>query len=290
MATTSDGATPKRPFKDGVKLSVIGFGVIVVVGLDQEEANHLVAEAVVRGVNYFDVAPQYGDGEAEEKLGVALQPYRERVFLACKTLRRDARGAEAELERSLKRLRTDHFDLYQFHGVITKEDVDRIFAPGGAIETFAKAREQGKVRFIGFSAHSVEAGLAMMDRFDFDSILFPINFVCYAQGNFGPQVVERAKEKGVARLGLKALARGPWPTGVEHTYSKRWYRPFDDREAARQALRFSLSEDVTAIVPPGDERLYRLTLDLAGSLEPLARDERQELLASTQGWEPLFRA
>ena len=277
---------PKRLYTDGVKLSVIGFGGMIIVGHEQIEANQIVTEAVDRGINYFDVAPEYGDGEAEEKLGIALQPYRNRVFLACKTLQRDAQGAQKELDRSLKRLRTDHFDLYQFHAVNTMEDVNRIFASDGAIQTYITAREQEKVRFIGFSAHSVEGALAMMDRFNFDSILFPINFVCYAQG-FGPQVLQRAKEKGVARLALKALAHHPWPEGVDRKY-RCWYQPVDDLKLARQALRFTLSEDITAAVAPGDLRLYRSALDLASSLDPLTQEERQQILVSTQGCQPIF--
>lgn len=281
---------PKRPYREGVELSIIGFGGIVVMGLEQKEANRIVAEAIERGVNYFDVAPSYGRGEAEEKLGIALQPYREKVFLACKTGRRDAQGAQEELEQSLRRLRTDHFDLYQFHAVRSVEEVEQIFSPGGALETFLKAREQGKVRFLGFSAHSVEAALAMLDRFPFDSVLFPINFVCYAQGNFGPQVVQRAKERGTARLALKAMAYTPWPQGMERKYRKCWYRPVDEREMVRQALRFTLSEDVTAAIPPGDENLFRLALEAVLPFEPLTAEERQRLLASTQGLQPLFRA
>jgi predicted aldo/keto reductase-like oxidoreductase len=99
-------------------------------------------------------------------------------------------------------------DLYQFHAVTQLDDVDRIFAAGGAMETFAKARSDGKIRYIGFSAHSEEAAIAMMDRFSFDSVLFPFNLVCTAQGHFGPAVMEKAIKKGVARLALKMLAGG----------------------------------------------------------------------------------
>ncbi len=284
---------PRRRYKDNIELSIIGFGGIVVVGLEQSEANRIVAESVERGVNYFDVAPSYGDGEAEIKLGEALEPYRKHVFLACKTQRRDAPGAQQELERSLKRLRTDHFDLYQHHAVTTLEDVERIFAPGGAQELFLKAREQGKVRYLGFSAHSVAAALAMLERFPFDSVLFPINFVCYAQGNFGPQVVAKARERGAARLALKALAYTRWPEGTDRRktgYPKTWYQPVTDRELASQALRFTLSEDITAAIPPGDERLYRLALELASRFVPMTPEERRALLARTVGVEPIFRA
>ena len=280
---------PRRPYRDGVELSTIGFGGIVVVGLEQRDANRIVATSVERGVNYFDVAPSYGNAEAEEKLGIALEPYRDQVFLACKTGRRDAEGAEKELEQSLQRLHTDHVDLYQFHAVSKMEEVEQLLAPGGAAEVFLKARDQGKVRFVGFSAHSVQAALALLDRFECDSVLFPLNFVCWAQGDFGSRILQRAKEKGVARLALKALAYTRWSEGEERAYPKCWYRPVDDPELARQALQFTLSEDITAAIPPGDERLYRLALDLASNLEPLAPEKRQQLLAGTESLKPIFR-
>ena len=281
---------PRRKYNDDVSLSIIGFGGIVVVGLEQKDANQMVVESIERGVNYFDVAPTYGNGEAEEKLGIALRPYRKEVFLACKTTERDARGAQKELEQSLRTLHTDYFDLYQFHGVTTMEDVENIWAPGGAAETFIAAREQGKVRFLGFSAHSEQAALAMLERFEFDSILFPINFVCYAQGDFGPQVVRRAKEKGVTLLALKAMAHHTYAESDERIHPKCWYRPVTDPELARQALRFTLSEGVTAAIPPGDERLFRLALSLAGELDPIAPGERQQLVANTQGLQPIFHS
>ena len=281
---------PRRTYKDGIELSVIGCGGIVLMGMPQKEADRVVAEMVARGVNYFDVAPSYGDGEAEEKMGRALAPWRKDVFLACKTMHRDAPGARTELDRSLKRLKTDHFDLYQFHAVTTMDDVEQIFARGGAMETYAKARDAGTIRHIGFSAHSQTAALTMMDRFPFDSVLFPFNLVCYARGNFGPAVMARAKEKGVARLALKMLTRGPWPEGAERSYPNAWYQPIDEPAAARDAVRFTLSEDVTAAIPPGDIRLFNLAVGLAAAFEPLSPAERAEILAGTQGMEPLFRS
>ena len=258
------------------------------VDMGQPASDAIVSESFDYGINYFDVAPFYGSGEAEQKLGHALRPYRGRSFLACKTLERRARGASAELEQSLRALRTDHFDLYQFHAVTTEEEVAEIFSPGGAAEAFVRAREDGKIRFIGFSAHSVAAALAMMASFDFDSILFPVNFVCYAQGNFGPQVIKQAMKRNVSRIALKALAHSPWRKREVRTYPKCWYRPVEDRSLARQALRFTLSEGVTAVLPPGDERLFRLTLELAPELTPMSREERDLLLTSTKGITPLL--
>jgi predicted aldo/keto reductase-like oxidoreductase len=281
---------PRRPYAGDIDLSIIGFGAIVLMGMEQRDANRIVADVVDKGINYFDVAPSYGGGEAETKLGPALEPHREKVFLACKTMCRDAKGASEELERSLSRLRTDHLDLYQFHAVTKMEEVEQIFGPAGAMEAFVKGREEGKVRHLGFSAHSEEAALAMLDRFHFDSILFPTNLVCFTNGHFGPRVIQHAKEKGTARLALKAMAYTPWPKGEEHGYPKCWYKPISDPDLAGLALRFTLSEDITAAIPPGDERLFRIALAAAGGFKPLTESERRELVERAKGLEPLFKA
>ncbi len=285
---------PRRPFKDGFDLSVIGCGAIVLVGQEQAAADREIARTVDRGVNYFDVAPSYGKGEAEEKLGIALQPYRSDSFLACKTQRRGAEEAGEELETSLRRLKTDHFDLYQLHAMTKMEDVNTVFAPGGAMETLVRAREEGKVRYLGFSAHDEAVALALLDRFDFDSVLYPVNYVCWAEGSFGPAVVQKAKEKDCALLGLKALAFTPWASQEQKKESgsrKCWYRPIDDVESARLALRFALSQGAVSAIPPGDERIYRMAVDLAAAgLPPLTERESADLLASAAEMKPLFRA
>lgn len=279
---------PKREFRDGIQLSIIGFGGIVVVGQESSVGRDDVARAFDRGINYYDVAPSYFEGEAERKLGVSLQPYRDRSFLACKTGKRDAKGARAELECSLKRLKTDHFDLYQFHAVTTMEDVEQILGVGGAMETFLEARDEGKIRYIGFSAHNEQAAISLLDRFDFDSVLFPVNYVCYAQGGFGPGIMAKAQETGAARLALKGMAHRPWGEDEERLHSKTWYRPFDEKARMAQALRFTLSEPISAALPPGEENLFRLAIDMAAAFEPLSAEERSELLASTRGTAPIF--
>ncbi len=288
MNSTSAVPLPRRKFKNDDMLSIIGFGGMLCVNQSPEKCANIVAESFERGVNYFDVAPSYGNGEAEQKLGPALEPYRKRSFLANKTMQRDAGGARRELEQSLRRLRTDHFDLYQFHAVTTLEEVDAIFSKGGALETFLQARVAGRIRYIGFSAHSEEAALELRQRFDFDSILFPFNVVCYSQGKFGPRVLERAKEKGVARLALKALAYSPWTSGSRHTHPKCWYQPITDHGLAKQALRFTLSEDVASAILPGEEELFRLGLEIAANFTPMNKSEREKLLAETEGIHPLF--
>jgi aryl-alcohol dehydrogenase-like predicted oxidoreductase len=271
----------------GEQLSIIGFGGILVMNAEPADASRIVAEAVDRGVNYFDVAPSYGN--AEERLGPALEPYRDRVFLACKTGKRTRDEAAAELRQSLTRLRTDRFDLYQLHGLTTREELETALGPGGALEAFVAAREQGLVRYLGFSAHSVETALEALERFAFDSVLFPVNWVNYFQANFGPQVVARAEEKGVARLALKAMARTRWPEGTkEHPFAKCWYEPVTDPREALLALRFTLSQPLTAAIPPGEESLFRTALDVAERFQPLSEAERAELQQRAAGLALIF--
>jgi aryl-alcohol dehydrogenase-like predicted oxidoreductase len=275
--------------KTGVDLSIIALGGVLVMHTEQSFANNIVAEAFDRGVNYFDVAPSYGN--AQERLGPALEPYRDKVFLACKTTERSKSGSAKELEESLRLLRTDHLDLYQFHAVTTKEDVEKIFGPDGAMETFAAARKAGKVRFLGFSAHSVENALAMMDRFDFDTILFPVNFVLFSQANFGPQVLKRAREKEMGILALKAMAKAQWPPAEKehHPFPKCWYKPAELPDEAALALRWTLSQPITAAVPPGEEKYFRRALEVAARFTPIHKDEEKTLMAGAQGAVPLFR-
>lgn len=281
------GKIEKRSLgKTGEKLSMIGFGGIVVDKATTEEAAKRVKQAIDQGINYFDVAPSYGN--AEEMLGPALKPYRKDVFLACKTGEREKEGARRELEQSLKYLKTDHFDLYQLHAVTTLEEVDTILSQGGAMETFLEARDEGKIRYLGFSAHSVEAALALMDGFDFDTILFPFNFATWYAGNFGPQVMAKAKEKELGILALKAMAWRPWEEGEEKTNKKTWYKPLPTREEAGQGLRFTLSHPVTAAIPPGHEDLFSMALELAQDFSPMKKEEIKTLKEKAMSTKPIF--
>ena len=171
----------------------------------------------------------------------------------------------------------------------TLEDVEKIHGPGGAMETFLQARKEGKIRFIGFSAHSVEAAMAMMDRFDFDTILFPFNYAIWNAGNFGPQVLARAQEKKMGLLALKAMAKGPWPKNADRTkYPKCWYEPLTTEEDILMGLRFTLSHPITAAVPPGDENLFKIALTLKDRIKPLEQSEIELIKQKAMTGNPLF--
>jgi aryl-alcohol dehydrogenase-like predicted oxidoreductase len=269
---------PKRLLgKTGRKLSVIGFGGIVVMNAELEHAKEVVAEVVEKGINYFDVAPTYGD--AELKLGPALKPFRDKCFLACKTGRRDRAGAKQELDNSLKNLKTDHFDLYQLHAISDVEsDVKAALAKDGAIQTFLDARKQGVIDLIGFSAHSPQAALAAMREFDFDTILYPVNFCCHFQGSFDQEVLVEAQRRNMGIFALKSMAKQKWQNDEDRkAYPKCWYEPISEPEITRLALRWTLSQGVTAAIPPGEEQLFRMALAIAATYKDLSADELSRL-------------
>lgn len=277
--------------RTGRELSIIGLGGVVFVGVDQNESDTIVGEAIDAGINYVDVAPSYGtDQETEKRIGPALLAghRRDSIFLACKTGRRDRKGAEEELQQSLKNLATDRFDLYQLHSITTRDDVERIFGPDGAMEAFVAAKEAGLISHIGFSAHSVEAALMAMELYDFDSALFPINFVNVYNGDFGPQIIARAQEKGVARLALKAMARTSWRQDAPHSHPNCWYEPLTDPHFAALALRYTLSQPITAAIPPGDPALFKLAVKIAGAFTPITEAEVGELKNYAAGLNPIF--
>jgi len=279
---------PKRPLgKTGEFLSILGLGGMVLNGVTQNTANKIVTDAIGSGINYFDVAPTYGD--AESKLGPALEPFRKHVFLACKSTKRTAGEITEELHNSLKLLRTDYFDLYQLHALTTSDDIKTAFGKDGAVEAVEKAKKDGIIRYTGFSSHSVESAMEALENYNFDTVLFPVNFVTWYKENFGPQVVEYARSRGTAVLAIKAMACSVFPEGKQKEYPNCWYLPLSDPEDAALGLRFTLSLPVTAAVPPGDERLFRLAIKLANEFIPLSEKEKDALKKKAHDLEPVFK-
>jgi len=271
---------PRRVLgRTGEKVSVIGFPGLALMQQGQEEGTAGLHKAFDEGINYFDVAPAYGrDGECEIKMGVGLQGLdRSRIFLACKTKKRDKQGAREELERSLVRLKTDHFDLYQMHHLVKPEDVKRALGPGGAIETFLKAKEEGKVKYLGFSAHTTKGALEAMKGFRFDTVMFPINFVEFFLKDFGKEVMELANQQGAAILAIKPLSRGTWPKGMEQS-RKWWYRSMETGKEVDLAMRFTLSQKgVVAGIPPSFLDLLDRAIDAGKTFRPITEAEVAEL-------------
>lgn len=209
-AAARAGDVPRRVFgKTGEKLTVIGQagGRLSLCG-DFDQAKAVARRAYDLGLNYFDNAHSYWDGRSEEVYGAALQDVRKEVFLTTKTTARTRAGAEAELALSLKRLRTDYLDLWQIHAVGEMDDVNRIFAPGGAIEAFEAAKKAGKCRFIGFTGHhDPHVHLEMLRRYDgYDTILMPLNAADPSYLSFETLVLPEAVKRGLGIQGMKSLA------------------------------------------------------------------------------------
>lgn len=289
----SSGVLPRRALgKTGEKLSIVGLGGLSLMRGTQQETNELVAEAVDRGVNYFDVAPAYGRGKAEEMLGPALKPYRDKSFLACKTKMRDKKGALEELERSLMRLKTDHFDLYQLHFIAdVDKDVKTALGSDGAMETFLEAREKGMVRYLGFSSHTVEAAMAAMESKLFDTILLPVNYRSHFQGNkFDRAPLREASRQKMGLLAIKPGARAKWESKErrKEVYPGCWYEPIQDPVEAALALRWTLGRGVTAALPPGFPDFFRMALNVASKDKPLEPKELKALKQTAKELPPLF--
>jgi len=282
---------PRRVLgRTGEKLSVVGFPGLALSNYDQERGNKGIVEAFEKGVNYYDVAPAYGrDGDCEKKMGIGLQALdRSKIFLACKTKMRDKEGCRMEMERSLERLKTDHFDLYQLHHIRTPDEVKQALGPGGAMETILKAKEQGKIRYIGFSAHTTKGALEALNGFDFDTVMFPINFVEFYKIGFGKAVLKLAAEKGTAVIAIKPLSKGPWPEGVERT-RKWWYRATETQDEANAAMRFTLSrKGVVAGIPPSFLDLLDRAIEGGKSYRRITKEEVKQLRETADSCLSLF--
>ncbi len=276
--------------RTGHMSTVVVFGTAAFWSLGQDEANAALDLALARGINHIDVAPSYG--LAEERLGPWLEPHRDQFFLGCKTQERTREGAWAELRRSLERLHARSFDLYQLHAVGTLDELDKACAPGGAIETLKEARDQGLTKYLGITGHGLQAPavhLEALERFDFDTVMFPINPTLYANLSYrqdAERLLKVAAERNVGVMIIKSVTKGPW--GEQTKAYNTWYQPFDKADVIARSVQFALSQPVTAICSPADVRLLPMVYDAADNFQPMPRDEQANLLESAARWEPLF--
>ncbi|MDD3788349.1 MAG: aldo/keto reductase [Petrimonas sp.] len=279
-AKPKKGKTLKRKLgKTGYEVFPVVYGGIVSMRDGQDASNNYVAWALDRGINYFDVAPTYGD--AQEKLGLSLKPFRKDNYLACKTTQRMREGAEKEFEESLKLLHTDYFDVYQLHSLTKPEDVDKAFGPGGVMEMIEKEKQRGRIRKVGFSAHSQEQALRAMAMYDFDSIMFPTNWQMIMRDGWGAGAVNDAKRRGMGVLAIKGLVHRRWLDSDEKTrssYPKSWVKPIDVSDTALgiAALKYTFQSGADVIIPPGDFRDFAFCVDHIDEIleSPLSKKEK----------------
>jgi aryl-alcohol dehydrogenase-like predicted oxidoreductase len=280
----------RRFGRTGHMSTVIIFGAFAVGQVDQREADATMELLMAHGVNHIDVAPSYHD--AELRLGPWLEKYRDRFFVGCKTQLRSQDEALDELQQSLGRLRIDAFDLYQLHAVTSMEELDRCFAPGGSLQAILDARDQGLTRYIGITSHGLRAPAVQLEalrRFDFDSLLFPLNFKLWADKDYRRDLqtlLEIATDRDVGTMVIKAWAKSPW--GEREPEYHTWYQPFDEQDKVEQALHFALSQPVTGAINAGDSRLLPAILAAAERFEPMDAEEQSALLATASDYEIIF--
>ncbi|MFB6151836.1 MAG: aldo/keto reductase [Haloarculaceae archaeon] len=275
-----------RPLGDtGQESTVVTFGGIALNWLEQEGANQMVELVLDHGVNHFDVAPTYGD--AELKLGPKLRQHREEVFLGCKTAERDYDGAWRKLERSLDRLGVDRIDLHQFHGLETREELDEITGPDGALEAFREAKEEGLIDHVGLTSHGApDLILDAIDRIDdLETVMFPLNPVVVAEDDGEHDyeaVLDRANEEGIGTLGIKAFAKGDWPPTDELPEADRpyanWYEPVDRPDVVRERFDFAAAQGLTSVLTPGDPKLVAMVLDAADRFDGMDEAAQRSLV------------
>jgi aryl-alcohol dehydrogenase-like predicted oxidoreductase len=280
----------RRFGRSGHLSSVAILGAAAFWDEEQSQVDESMQLAIKHGINHIDVAPSYG--KAEERLGPWLQRERERFFVGCKTMERTREEAAAELARSLKRLRIEAFDLYQIHEITNMSELDQVTGPGGALEAALQARAAGLTRYIGITGHGVDSPAIFceaLERFDFDSVLFPLNYVQYANPVYrrnSETLLKLCQARDVGVMAIKSITRGPWGQ-LPHSYNT-WYQPFDDLGNIQQAVNFTLSQAVTGICTAGDVRILPLVLQACENFTLLAPEDQEALVETGKGLVPLF--
>jgi aryl-alcohol dehydrogenase-like predicted oxidoreductase len=266
--------------RTGQRSTVVAFGTAGIGRVDQETADRAVQLILDHGINHVDVAPSYGD--AELRLRPWMPTIRRRVFLGCKTKMRAKEAAWAELNRSLERLGTDRVDLYQLHAVCKPGDLEQCTAADGALETLVRAREQGLTRWLGITGHTHDAPrthLEALRRFDFDTVMFPLNFILWSNPYYrrdAEALLAVCRERRVGVHIIKTLAKDPW--GERPRTKSTWYEPFADPAIIDQAVAFNLSQPVTTLCSTGDVTILPHFLAAAERYQPLTAQGVEALL------------
>jgi aryl-alcohol dehydrogenase-like predicted oxidoreductase len=272
--------------------SLITFGGFALSRATQKDSDRVIEMALEAGINHVDVSPIYG--EAEARLGSYFQRHGNQFFLGCKTSERTQAGAWEGLKRSLDTLKVDHFDLYQFHMVDNAGELNTIMGPGGALEAFREAKQQGLIRFIGITGHHPPLHNEALKRFDFDTVMFPLNRIHAAHfsgWNDWRQLLKTAKQKDVGVLAIKVTAKRLWPEGEGpgNKYNT-WYEPFDKAGELEKCYQYTLSQDITSAVLPGELKLWPDIIEAVGRFQPLKPKEQRHLIEEVNEYQPLHAA
>jgi aryl-alcohol dehydrogenase-like predicted oxidoreductase len=286
-------AIERRPFgSTGHMSSAVIFGAAALARVDQATADRVLDLLLENDINHIDVAASYGD--AELRVGPWMDRHRGDFFLATKTLLRDRDGARTEIHRSLERLRTDRIDLLQLHSLAHPDEWEQAMGAGGALEAAVEAREQGLVRFIGVTGHGWNIAAMhrrSLERFPFDSVLLPWNWVCAHHRTYPADfaaVLAMCQARGVALQTIKAIARGPWAASAERRRTT-WYEPLEDEDAIASAVHWVLAQPGIFLNSVGDVQLLPAVLRAAATAGREVPDEAVMAgLSQRQGLSSIF--
>ena len=266
------------------------FGAAAFSDVTQDEADRTMQLLLDYGVNHIDTAASYGDSEL--RLGPWLERYRDSFFLATKTGERTYDGAKAQFEESLRRLRVDEVDLIQLHYLVGEEEWQVAMGPGGALEYLQEAREQGLVKYIGVTGHDVAIARMhqrSLERFAFDSVLLPYNYVMMQNPVYRSgfnEVLEMCRERNVAVQTIKGITRRPYITDARSHAT--WYEPLTDQASIDKAVHWVLGNEEVFLNTAGDIGILPLVLDAASRYEARPSDAEMESLSAEREMAPLF--
>ena len=282
---------PLAPFGRTGHLSTRAiFGAAAFWSTPQKEADAVLDVLLEYGINHIDTAASYG--EAEKRLGPWMPRYRERFFLATKTEERTRQGARESLHRSLDRLQTDHVDLFQIHNLSDPQAWEIALGPGGALEAFVEAREQGLTRFIGITGHGLNiAGLhrQALARFDFDAVLLPYSYILMQNPRYAAEVealLQVCRERNVAVQTIKGITRAPWHDRP-HT-ANTWYEPLTEQASIDKAVHWVLGNPVAFLNTAAEISLLPKVFDAVRRFTARPTEEEMQTLLREQALEPLF--
>jgi aryl-alcohol dehydrogenase-like predicted oxidoreductase len=282
----------KRAFgRTGHASTRLFFGAWALSKATQAEADRVLELLLEYGVNHIDTAPMYGD--AEKRIGPWMERHRGEFFVATKTRRRTYGDAWVDLQRSLERLRVDHVDLWQMHGLTGPAGWERAMGPGGALEALVEAREKGLVRFLGVTGHGVHAPamhLRSLERFDFDTAMLPYNYLLMQNPQYAADfqaLVTRCRERQVAVQTIKCIAR--WPCrGGSQAYHTHFYEPLEDQAAIDKAVHWVLGHPDIFLSTVGDMQLLPRVLDAATRFAGQPADTEMGAMVEEYEMRPVF--
>jgi aryl-alcohol dehydrogenase-like predicted oxidoreductase len=279
----------RRLGRTGQMVSLLTFGGFALHRISPKEADTVLEMALEAGITNIDVAPSYG--EAEEHIGSWFKRHGKKFFLGCKTEERLKEDAWESIKRSLERLHVDHFDLFQLHGVSDMGTLDTALGPGGALEAIIEAREQGLVRFIGITGHNPPVQNEALKRFDFDTVMFPLNRVHAAhfnEWNDWRPLLKTARQKDAGVFTIKAVAKQAWEDrSLAFKKTNTWYEPYTEVAEIEKSLWYTLSQDVTSAPLTSEWKLWPVIIDAANRFKPLSKKKQAEYVTSAAQYEPL---